>query len=422
VIPLVYGVWLASQEASKNFYFYIREYAQSFYFNSPCRELFPRLDREGDGNLYLVPLASVVLLIISYRQKSLKLWPLLVYALVIYARVMVTPCTGYLNYGLTLLFLPLVVIFGQTPQWGKTKAITGMIIFWFLLSGSFFWLKEAVVLINSKPVNIGCLSQEKEAQYQRVADFVHQNTKKNEGVYVYPNGPYNQLTKRSSPISVASSWYYDLAPFLVSITAEQLQKEPPRLVILNLNNATSVKTRLNNLPYRVHEVAGQVVFEGLTTPVEDFINQNYEVTKKFELAWVLAKIPNPKPLKKLYVMQTVKWLIKQNNTLIELAAPELEQIDRVKIPLRVKIGPLKFFSKYVLTGWVVDKSQQMKPLSRQFAAGEWQDFWLELNRTENFSPVKIIITLSSNEGFLPWGQALIAEVKTPEVFRRAILF
>ncbi|MBM4402096.1 MAG: hypothetical protein FJ044_02530 [Candidatus Cloacimonetes bacterium] len=118
---------------------------------------------------------------------------------------------------------------------------------------------------------------------------INENTKKDEDIFVYPLGPYYQLTGKKSAVTIMSPWHYEIAPFLVDLTVNQLQEKKPKLVIINAYNAWSIKSSLNNVTYNVHSEGKNIIFEGLTTAVEDYLAENYEIAKKFEVAWILTK-------------------------------------------------------------------------------------------------------------------------------------
>ena len=462
LVAAPYFLFLWKAGALKNFITFTIEYARSFYYNSPCRELFPRLNEISLNlislqrlNLYLVPLILTFLLGWAISKRKTKWFPiitsLLIYSFLIFYRVFSTPCVGYLNYGLTFLFLILIYALSQSKPSSKFRLVVLLIIAWFLIIGfsskaneflAFYKTRSEVSETEILPIAEIKLKRELAHEYQEIVNFVKEKSKNDDYLYVYPNGPYNQLAERKSPVSIASTWYYDLVPSLIEITHHQLSQKKPKLVIINIYNARSLKSALNNVPYNVHSESKNIIFEGLTTSVENFISQNYEIAKKFEIAWVLVEKEQSIPLKKIYspIEKKIEWQITtqglsqnpyltinsdnnykviRNNPLIRISSTSLNEIEFVKIPIKIDLGIKKIFSKFIIYVYARADENKIALLSQQFATSDWQDVWIFFPETEgSISINSIMISISNNKGFFWWGKPNNIELGELEPFIR----
>jgi len=178
------------------------------------------------------------------------------------------------------------------------------------------------------------------------------------------------------------------------------------------------------------------------TPVEDFIAQNYEIVKKFKIAWVLKKRNIPVPLKKIYLPitekidwqiatkglrqqadlsldKTVRFNLERKNPLIELNSAALNSADFAKLPIKIGLGLDKIFSKFIVNIQALTDNNQAYLLTRQLATGDWQDIWFYLPKNDQSVGIKsIIISLSDNQGFFWWGKPETIALKAPELFVR----
>ena len=462
LIAAPYFLFLWKASALKNFITFTIEYARSFYYNSPCRELFPRLNEISLNlislqrlNLYLVPLILTFLLGWAISKRKTKWFPiitsLLIYSFLIFYRVFSTPCVGYLNYGLTFLFLILIYALSQSKPSSKFRLVVLLIIAWFLIIGfsskaneflAFYKTRSEVSETEILPIAEIKLKRELAHEYQEIVNFVKEKSKNDDYLYVYPNGPYNQLAERKSPVSIASTWYYDLVPSLIEITHHQLSQKKPKLVIINIYNARSLKSALNNVPYNVHSESKNIIFEGLTTSIENFISQNYEIAKKFEIAWVLVKREQTMPLKKIYlsaeknlewqivtqglkqnsyltINSNISYKVVRNNPLIQINLTSLNEVEFIKIPIKVDLGMKKIFSKFIISVYAKNNQSKLVLLNRQIATSNWQDVWILLSKFENDTEINsIIISISDNKGFFWWGKPNNIELRELELFIR----
>jgi len=459
---LPYFLYLWLNQSLKNFFLYTWQYAQSFYFLSPCRELFPRLNEINLSlgffqriNLYFVPLLLLILLGWNAYQRKNWWFPfvssLLVYSLLIFYRVLTTPCFGYLIYGLTFLFLVLVFFLSLPKKSTPFKIFLFLSLGWFLLVGvlTFFNQFSSQITrireqtrLEKKILPMTGIKLEKNLadEYQKVTAFIQANSQKDDFLYVYPNGPYNQLAQRPSPVSVASTWYLDLAPFLIDKTVQQLEEKRPKLIVINVYNGWNIKTLLHQINYNLHLEKKEIIFEGIITPLEDFISQNYQLAKKFEIAWILAEKPKSDSLQRFYQPvekadlweTTVQGLVSepyftldknlcfrvtQAQPMIQFSLKEPSpQFKLVKIPLKVDLGLGKVISKFILNLYATTSDGQNYLFNRQLVSGNWQDFWAQLP-LEKLGPLhSVTLTLSSNQGFIWWGKPKTVCFKEPELF------
>jgi hypothetical protein len=463
VIPLPLFLILLSKGALGNYYRFMSEYAQSFYNNSPCREFFPRpLEFTGVNlgfllrlNLYFLPILIVILTvwyIIKARQQIALILPLLAYSLAIYSRSFSTPCFGYLSYGFTLPFLILVYTLSQNNKTRLFKIFLWVVILWFMIPGSLNLFQQLIpqfkIAFNPPKTQTSYLpgagiylDTTLVSQYQEVTQYLQTHTATGDLIYVYANGPYNQLAGRSSPVNIVSTWYYDLAPFLNPKTLDRLTASPPKYVVLNVYNSGSLVSSLNLVHYNVYISGKDIVFEGLTTPVEDFISQNYDLAAKYPLAWILQKTSRPKIIAPYYLLSpnTHQWEISvqgitpisppsnngpitflvQNELTIAYANPDLDQADVVKLPFKVNLGILKPISKYVINAWAVDANNNYYNLGGKIVSTDWQTIWIYPKTVPKQATLTTIILKSSpNWGFLWWGHPLSLEIKPPEILNR----
>jgi hypothetical protein len=465
IVAAPYFLYLWKNQALNKMVTFFKEYAGSFYYNSPCRDLFPRINEISQGidffqrlNLYFIPFLLLFLAIwaITKIKKSTNfpiISTLIIYSLLIYYRTLNTPCLNYMNYGLVFTFLILIFLISQPSISLNLKRALGVILTWFVILGLFEsipqFTKELSALrftntLNEKflPVAGARLKKELANEYKETIDFIQENSEDGDFIYVYPNGPYYQLAQRNPAVSIASSWYYDLVPSLVNTTLNQLTQRKPELVIINTHNASSLKTNLNNLNYNIHSEGKDLIFEGITTPVEDFISGNYEIVKKTQVAWILTRRKEPMSVKRLYLpidLET-RWEIKtqgltrrsylpfddsivfrveKQNPLINLTAETFRDIDQVLIPIKVNLGFSKTFSKYIINVYAVVGNDRLYLLNRQLAAGDWQDLWINLPHLDEATQITGILTdISDNRGFFWFGQPKEILLKPPKAFVR----
>ena len=425
-IPVIYFTFLLKNNAINNYLTLLREFSQTWYFNSPCREFFPRLMEEFPFqrlNLYFIPLLILLGFFYALRTRQFNWSAVLFYSLLISYRPLITPCLGYLDYGLTLPFLFLVFLLSQEKISANLKKVIIVVVVWLFLSAS----NNLSRLFPSLSTPDTSLSD----AFSESADFIRQNSLVSDYLFVYPHGPYNLLASRPRPVTVSTTVYTDLAPSFNEITLNELRKNKPKLIAINVYNGWNVKSASSNVPYNVHDINREIIFAGLITPMENFIAENYEIVFKNRVAWVLALKKTPSPPRLLYVPYnaTPLWQISLSGLtpdsnlfasnvyrvtgdqhMLEITTDKPLKVDAVKIPFKSILGPQKTFSKYVVSVYI----NRQKLLNRQIISANWQDLWI-------FPPEEIksiTLSISENKGFFWWSKPESIEIQSPDLFLR----
>jgi hypothetical protein len=356
-----------------------------------------------------------------------------------------------MNYGLVFFFLILVFVFSLPTTSLNFKMVLGVILLWFVVLALPLDIAQFITELNTvRPKNTSNqeflpiagvnLKKELTSEYKKTIDFIQENSNMKDLIYIYPNGPYCQLTGRNSAVSIASSWYYDLAPSLVKVTLNQLEQNNPKLVIINTYNATSLKTNLNNLTYNVHSEGKDLIFEGIITPVEDYISSNYEILKKTKVAWILGRRKEYSSAKSFYlpIEKEFNWSIKtqglsqesdflfdnsivfrveKKNPLINFTPESFKGINQMLIKIKIEIGLVKTFSKYVVDVFVRTNDGEVYLVNRQLATSNWQDIWINLPYLSGGTQVtELLMSISDNQGFFWFGQPRRISLKLPRLF------
>ena len=446
-------LYLLINHSLGNFIKFYTQYSASFYTLSPTREAFPRFNDLGSYgvafpptetsfstihhtwqkiNLYLVPLTLGELLLLSLAKKKFTNLPYILFSLLAYYRILSTPGSTYLSYGMLFLFLVLIrELLEQKSR--QLKKVLALIIVWFLLSANRWpeiiafadgrqkFNEYKQILDNRYLSTVGiALPSSLQNEYLEIADYIAGNTTPQDTIFVYPNGPYYQLAKRSNATTISSISHYDFAPFLESVVVNELQTNPPQLIIINQYNAERQKTLLSGLDYAVVANGENVIFKGLTSPVENYISQNYKLIKKNQLAWILKKRDQPIPLIEYWHSATNQpvWQIvdagseavkslNKNQTYVKIAIPEKALPGAaVKIPVKVAIGWPKTFSKYIISAYASFNSGNLQLGNLQYATGNWQDVWITLPEGLAKEPPinSLVLSVSENKGFSWWGK------------------
>jgi hypothetical protein len=450
-------IMLQKQQALSNYVQFFKEYISSFNYLSPCREVFPRFTRFTNRrllidnlvslDLYIIPL-SILILFFGFlsKIKSNKIIPfilaLLVYSAGVFFRAISTPCFGYVSYGLTLYFLALILVMKLFSR-SKLSNFVCILLMWFLITGTGKFLQilndlpQLTKNINQKILPVAEIKLESDLvdSYQEITDYIKNNSSVNDYLYVYPNGPYNQLTGRKSPVSISSSWYYALAPFLEKITLNELQAKEPEYVIMNVYNGFNIISALNNYGYDLYQKDKSLIIDGVVTTIEEYLSQNYEIVKKNKVAWILKRADS-KSITKKYLPEYVGWnfetsglsliendaattihkyLINQKMPFILLSSENISKFALIKIPIKVNLGILRPVSKFTIDVFSVN-GNNIIPLTRQFASSDWQDVWLYPYRSKINQTKKIMVIISNNYGLLPFGKPFDISIKNPQGF------
>lgn len=469
-----YGLFLFATGTIKTFIQLHLEDVKTFYYSSPCTDIFPRLAdfgqifKHGYSNNPFFSLfhflsqlnyygVFIILFILSlslfYLRKTkyfFFLLPLVIYSYIIQFRTLNTPCHVY--YGVTfILFIPCFLLFKNTPEISKKiKYILIGILLWLILSSGYqgrikFILENHLVKklfsynINKSEISGVLLNKNLVSQYKEVTEYIQKNTGKNDSIFVFPNGPYTLLTMRKSTVNFSTSWYYETDKYLVEPNLDRLMHHPPKLVIINIHNSHSMKSSLNGIAYGVYDSQGRVIIDGLNTDIENFIMSNYHIVKKNKVAWILEFSDNH-DLQKRYVKipsnniqvilskklhqrvnpldrQKAEFDVDEGAPTLALASDQFNETNLVIIPMKISLGLIKPISKFVLRVYLTTEPKAAYLVKTQFIAGEWQDIWVYIPRHKKDIKIKSIqLQVSPNLGFLPWGKPDRWELELPKSY------
>lgn len=443
------------------------EYIQTFYYNSPCSDVFPRL---GDFatlsqdtfsknpffnllhflsriNYYGVFAILLLLALFTWVNKTAKMrsviLALLFYSLLVYLRALYTPCHIY--YGLTFIFLLVAYFLSGNHRQATKKLFWGMFV-WLVLSSNII---SYVLSLNVPrrhlpsapqrflPIAGIFLDRRLADEYQSITKYIKDNTDKDDSLYVYPHGPYNLLTGRISPVSVFTSWYYEIDPYLVRTTVDELKKAKPKYVIVNFYNALSMKTSLSGFSYGIFSLGENILIKGINTEVEEYIMDNYVIEHKGKIAWILRYRPQKKQyriyskaegqkkwllrgrgirMSNAHVPDGIRFTVSQDEPIILASSPVLKDLDLLVIPIRVDLGLLRMFSKYTVEVSLVSGSGRKIPLQKLFLSGEKQRLYVELPFDKTKEGSYIQLQISKNDGFLPFGRPKAIELQGIEKY------
>jgi hypothetical protein len=451
---------LHKQQVLINYTQFLTEYISTFNYFSPCREFFPRLNSFTNRkyfidnlvalNLYIIPISILILSVWLLIKSKLKenipfILSLLFYSSGVFFRAVSTPCFAYVSYGLTLYFLALILIIKFYPK-TKTSWFCWVLLLWFFTVGLSKFLLTLHQLPPGKnsikkilPIAEVKLSANLTDEYHDIVNYLKENTSGNDYLYVYPNGPYNQLTGRKSPVSITSTWYYGLVPSLNKVTLSQLQKKKPKYLVINIHNAYNIYSSLSNFPYNLYINDKHLVFDGVVTPVEEYLSQNYELVKTNKIAWILKRTDNAIELHKKYLPEQSTWQIQyegydfinydpdnttynfrpnpnKNENFLVLSSDKINNLNLIKLPIKVNLGILRPVSKFVIKV-LYAYGNQVFPLTMQSVSSDWQNIWIFPYRINDSQvPVKILVSVSNNLGFFPFGKPFGISIKIPQGF------
>lgn len=373
-----YFFWLYIKGALGNYWGFTSGFMKNFYYVSPCSgDSFPRLSEIQTlapvsklmvfnipleflqrVNLYLVfifyVLCILVLLVLFIKNKKFKKndlakLSLVAYGLLIFTRTLDNPCPGYFTYGLVPFFLLITLLIGEIISWSWRKKLfvfkiigfSGIILifFWFILTEETGYVikifgkeekhvkKESYAEEFYSPVG-WFMRKDFVKDYRQISDYIVANTTKDDFLYVYPWGPYNNLTGRKPPNSFTYAPQASVAgEQFVEMARKELEIKKPKLVVINIYNNLGIahygKTRGDITRYFSLGFEDGPVFAGEGNEVEKYILENYETVLHNNVAIVM--IPRLNRLK-----------IKENKKVIYLA--ENWQEENVKLEKMVKKG------------------------------------------------------------------------------------
>ncbi|MCJ7793089.1 MAG: hypothetical protein MUP45_03870 [Candidatus Marinimicrobia bacterium] len=449
IILLPFFFWLLINRALRNYWDFTLAFVNNFYYASPCSgDSFPRLENISQlrptskllvfnlpieflqqVNFYLVVIFLVSLFLFllirliikrKFSRSDLIKLSLTIYGLVISLRTLDNPCTGYFSYSLVPFFLLLALLIDRLLSWIKKRksvglkaiGITGiMIIFaWFLITEytgtlvQIFGKKEAPVkkeVVASefyRPAG-WFIKKDYVRDYQEVVNYIKKHSEKEDFLYVYPWGPYNQLANRKSPTSLTNALQVGIAgEKFMEMTEKELIMKKPKLIVINLfNNLGTVRYGLGRGDVaRYFSWLGEEgpVFVGDGSLIERFILTNYRPVLKNDLAVVMEPRVEPImiPEKKKEIFSKKNWLegeielvsMKKTNQPNQYAVIGkkaswtylLEKpIEAMELNIDLKLDGdflTKHLSRYFLNIEVVTADTEESHLTKSLAWKDWQ--------------------------------------------------
>jgi hypothetical protein len=493
LILFPYFFWLYLKGALVNFYEFTYGYMRVFYSVSPCSSgSFPRLEDIGlikpvskllifelpveflqNVNLYLVfavfAVSSIVLVILSLKRKKiitshLVELSLIVYGLLIFVRTLDTPCLGYFVYGLVPFFLLLVIYLekilnlslqSKKPWFRNLPYLFVLFIFgWFILTENTghvveYWgkktvkpeIKDAPALelyppagwFIDKPIADG---------YKEAVDYIDSNSDISDFLFVYPWGPYNNLTHRRPPNSISNAFHYVTDQKFVDRTKRELETKKPKLVVINIYNNLGMvhygKIR-GDVPryFSLGTVEGPV-FSGTGNDVEKYILENYETVFHNNIAIIMK--PRNESINIKQDIQTVysatDWQ-KENINLNNMSNKDQngaftvtdknaswtvtfnQPIEATDIAVKLKLDDsllTRHFSRYFLNSSVTVVGEEKPRLASELATKDWQTIKIPFVKAEKISSVKIEI--GKNSGLMWWLNPNQIDIKSVEFFKQ----
>ncbi|MFA6981614.1 MAG: hypothetical protein WC243_01145 [Patescibacteria group bacterium] len=459
VISLPFFLFLSMHRSLGNYLTYLKQSADSFYAYSPCRDYFPRLRHlktdpmsfVAQSSLYVVPVTLVFILIVialDYKKTRSRryvfLVPPILFACASYIRPLITPCAGYVSYGLTFVIAPILYIARDTFK-KKTwyNWIVLLLIAWLLIPVPKKMLdivlsvgkREKIEDSNYLPVVGLSLKKDVTDDFLAVTQFLTSNTTENDYVYTYPHGSYHILAGRRNPTRVDSSLHFELAPFLAPLVVKDLAEKQPEYIVLSGYNSWSYMTRILQLNYDIYNQDRDVFFMGYTSEVEDYIALNYKIAQKFKYAWVLEKktpeevVSTPKLFLEEKVVSSGKFTfsaedIRANRVFIPMSNSNSDQSVSYRIRLRgdTDMGITKVLEKYIWTISILpDASSPNKKnillFHNYLPAGDFEVLFNIPRLGKDYKMKGLFISISSNFGFLPFGTPDSLELKPPSIYR-----
>jgi len=451
--------YLILNGALSNYVRFFSEFSASFFYLSPCRSGFPKLNADVFSslqslrrlNLYMVPFINLGLFVyLILREKGKKHLPLLISLLLFsglaYVRTFINPCLNTVSYSITLLLLVIVYVLNKSKKRNIRVYLFVVLLFLAAMAVTKGPLDYLEVVSRKSNVETAYLSgadikldNEKVKIISEVVDYINEKTDEGDYIYVYPYGPYNQLTNTKSPVNVAISTHYELAPFLVPKVIENLELNKPEYVVINRINAWSYLAAMYIIPQAMAEHEETPVFVADLTNVEKYISMNYAIDKKFDKVWVLKRKDSPTKYISPYIKRDVgiigikmsnfeseaalledqKLFISGPNPEVAIVVDSLEDVDLVKFPNKVNLGLFKYTSQYTLQAFLFSASGQLLDTRADIMATEWQKLWMEIRNDERLKEgALIVLRLSKNRGIFSLGGAPRSiELKYPEFYQ-----
>lgn len=484
IVLLPFFVWLFFSGSLINYWNFTFGFINNFYYASPCSgDSFPRFEEINSLrlsspvlifglpilflqklNLYLniiflliTGLVSLIFLIVGkyFSKRNFLKIGLVVYGLLISLRTLDNPCVGYFSYSLVPSFLLITLLIDEVDFWVRQKKLILKILVFSLVLVIFSWLiltentgylakifdkgrqlpEESFEKTFYPPVGWWMRSDLVE-DYQQITDYVVKNTDKNDYLYVYPWGPYNQLTDRRSPTGASSALQLQIVgEKLMNLTQRELEEKKPKLVVINIYNNLGIagygETR-GDTP-RYFSVGGEKgpVFSGEGYEVEKYILENYETALKNDLAIVMKQREKPITVKmgkkEIYIWEpgeegkielqlmevkrgggNYKILGKQASWTLVLTQP----IRAVDIGVEFKMDGdflTKHLLRYFVDIYALDEGGEKLGEARVLARKTWQTDKIYLNQPGKIKMLKIEI--GENMGLIWWLNPFNLEIR-----------
>lgn len=485
LILLPFTLYLIINGALQNFLQFILGLMNSFYYASPCaRDSFPRLSQIKEItassqliifnypieflqklNFYIVPgfyLTVFIMLVKKFLQSNnlskmdyVKVL-FLTYGSIIYIRTIDTPCIGYFRYGLVPFFL-LLTLFIETllskiqNSSSTIFKIIGfylvvIILVWFIITeqtGYFIRLFPKREPVAAATAAIKKLSRIKYLRstgwyldetmvknYTAITDYIQTHSEANSSIYVYPWGPYSNLTNLPSANSVQNSTAKLAGKKFVDRIVFELGERKPKFVVINLFNNLGMahfgkdRTDLGlGARYFALGVENGPVFSGNGNEIEKYILENYRTVFNNQLAVVMQRRDVPIKVENKYrklvsienfkteqiktsLMERTniasKYKIQGQNAIWEIQFARPMEATDIEIKFKVD-GDFftKRLSRYFVKIFVkIVGSEYKTPLADPLAKKDWQKEWVSLQQLENINSLKI--ELGNNQGLVWW--------------------
>jgi hypothetical protein len=472
LILFPFFLYLQMEGALKNYFMFVLSYMNNFYYMSPCaRESFPRLEdieilRKTSPlllgnipieflqnlNLYLVPVVYVLTFIVvlirvmflkSDSKRSIVMVSLSIFGSLVYIRTLDTPCIGYFRYGLVPFFLLLLTYVDLLITYKKhfyfrfiMALFSALIISWFLLTehtGTIVrWFGKKIEVIPSKQqskvyyAQAGWYMEERfTTAYKDLTNYIIQRTTSRDYVYVYPWGPYNQLTGLRHPNAVTTGTAPLGGKFYIHMLINDLKQHNPKYVVVNVYNNLAIAvygTERKDGPryYSLHGQEGPV-FSGEGNPIETYILQNYKPVysnivgvvmerrqKPVQLGQVLHKVATVDlskskniQLKCMNEVSKQTYKITDPNAVWQTTLDNTVPTDDLEITFKVDGDLLtKRFSRYIATITALSQNGEVLNSVKILVNKELQTERLILDTRGEVKKVRLEFT--KNNGFIPW--------------------
>lgn len=484
MVLVPYFLWLYANGAIVPYFQFTWGFINNFYYTSPCSVgSFPRFTEITvlasyphlvasnvlmmflkRLNFYIVAIFFVVFIINSLKvilerrripTRNLIQSSLAIYGLLIFVRTLDNPCTTYFVYGLVPFFLLLTLLIQDILRWIDKNNIQRIkVAGFFFIFLIFFWIRltentEKAVVTKIDPQNSEYypeidwfLTKELAEDYRDITDYIYKNTKSDDYLYVYPWGPYNNLTGRKAPTAITNVFQFIAGKEFITKTRQELELKNPKLVIINIYNnlgkAHYGRSRGDTARYFSVSSEDGPVFSGEGNEVEKFILENYKVSLVNTVGIVMSPREKPikieKPERKEYTFEN--W----ENEDVQLSSMRgADQLGRYAIiggkaswsfspknPIEASDVVIEFrldgniltkhLTRYLLNFTVVIEDDLIKPyVTIDLATKEWQVVKVPLNKVESVKMIKIEI--GDNTGLAWWLNPSVLQIRKIDILK-----